>query len=71
MPKCMQTSAGMELFLYLPSLLYHAMPSLHLVLIFCSCTFLKLISVTVRPKPKKNILSSARVTLELEIALTV
>ena len=50
-------------------------PSLHLFtfLMFfksCFCTFLMLISVTVRPKPKKNI-SSVTTTPELETALTV
>ena len=49
------------------------MPSLHLLTFFlksCFCTFLMLISITVRPKPKKNI-SSVTTTPELETALTV
>ena len=53
---------------YLVCILF-GMPSLHLFTFFmffksCFCTFLKLISVTVRPKPKKNI-SSVTTTPEL------
>ena len=58
---------------YLVCILF-GMPSLHLFtfLMFksCFCTFLMLISVTVRPMPKKNI-SSVTTTPELETALTV
>ena len=55
---------------------WHAIPtSFYIFNVFfffksCFCTFLMLISVTVRPKPKKNI-SIVITTPELETALTV
>ena len=52
---------------------WHAVPtSFYIFNVFksCFCTFLMLISVTVRPKPKKNT-SSVTTTPELETALTV
>ena len=52
---------------------WHAFPTSFYILMFfksCFCTFLMLISVTVRPKPKKNI-SIVTTTPELETALTV
>ena len=61
-------------FMHYPNLvcILFGMPSLHLFTFFksCFCTFLMLISVTVRPKPKKNI-SIVTTTPELETALTV